>query len=210
MPLTRQRVRSYHNTPLQNGGPVNRADNFNRADSPSLGTPSDGGSAWTDRFGSFAIVGNQAVADAMQGAGQPWAADNSVALSTLTCSANGTVSFMFPLQSGNQGIAFRYSDVNNMWVAFLSGNYLFVDKVAGGVKTSVVNTQLSQNYPLGSGVILRVVLTSGGFTVQTTMGGVTQQEGDPIADTFNNGAIEHGPYATNATAPFENFSFVGA
>lgn len=197
------------------GGTVNRSDNVNRADNASLGTPSDGGSAWQDRFGSFAVSGNQAKADALQSAGQPWSADNAVAVSTLTCSPNGTFTVAFPTQVGNQGIIFRYVDANNMWVAFIAGNYLYVDKVVGGVKTSIVSTQLSANYPnLGAGMKLQVVLTAANFVVKTiTSGGTTATEytlpGGNADWAASASAVEHGLYATNTSAPFDDVTWVG-
>lgn len=190
-------------------GTVNRTDTFDRANNASLGTPSDGGSAWANRFGTFGVSTNEAKAGSTQGAGQPWSADVTVAVATLTCSATGTATITLNNKTGRQGIIFRYSDASNMMVAYVAGNYLYVDKVVAGVKSSILNAQLSQNWPLNSGVQLQLVLTSAGYTIYTIQSSVTKQEYGPIPDTFNNTAVEQGLYVENTTATFNDFTWVG-
>src|SRR4051812_21781255 len=96
---------------------MNRMDDFTRADSPtSLGTPSDGGSAWVAQSGTWGISSNTAIytQDAVLGA---------ATLATLE--SDGAVSATIATAAAVYGIVARLSDPNN---------YLFFNQFAGSLQ----------------------------------------------------------------------------
>ena len=212
MALTRRRRRSASFTTAS--GTVNRSDTFTRADSAvSLGTPSDGGSAWSSRAGTQGISSNAAY----QVAGTQLDSVTSTivgATSTLTCSANGTAKVDLTRDGGNNGaggIIFRRTGPGDFFLAIQNGNTVSIYKVVGGSAT-ILQSALSQNYPFtGFSNSIQVVLTATGYTVQTvdSVNG-TKTEYGPIADTTGNAAVEHGGVTQDTIVRLDNFSFVGA
>lgn len=197
------------------GGTVNRADAFTRADSAvSLGTPSDAGTAWAARHGTQGVQTNAAYQVATAGTLDSVTATLVGALSTLTCSPNGTFKVDVTRDAGNNGfggIVFRWVDADDFFLALQNGNNIFVYKIAAGSATLLYNA-LSHNYPFtGFTNAIQVVLTASGYTVQTvdSVNGV-QTEYGPIADTTGNASAEHGVSTNDTTIRLDNVSWTGA
>lgn len=195
---------------------VTRTDNFNRVDSTAgFGSPSDGGSAYTQRAGHGGISSNQGVpvASDSTGAGVAFNTNFTVCCETLACSLNGTFDLVLATRDAAivQGIAFRCSDNSNFWVAAVRANLVYVYKVAGGVLTKLFDGVGSSN-TLADGMTLRVVMTATGFEVWTVVGASSVKEYTSV-DTFNStgSAVHCGPFFGGDTTPrVDSLSFVGA
>lgn len=163
-------------------------DRFDRADSTNIGS-TETGQPWTENVGDWAILTNQ-----------------------LRCSTGGTilaqvtidagqsdVSMLFQLNSlgvtvsQNAGILFRWQDANNhwSWVADRPNNDLYLQKVVGGVYTTVF-----QNTAAGiiaNNNIMSLVLD--GPNIQAIYNNVVQVE---VSDSYLQSATRFG-LASNGT-----------
>lgn len=96
---------------------TDRTDNFNRADSSSsLGTPSDGGSAWTAHVGTWGINSNQAYCSSVTSL-----ACASVESSISDCEVQATLAVV----GSAAGLVARLADSNN---------YILADEIASTVR----------------------------------------------------------------------------
>lgn len=109
------------------GSPI--TDNFNRANSGSLGTTSDGNATWTDRSGNavgpIGIISNKAML-------QP--ADGGYRIATIPGGDTGTLQATIPDSSTvnrQGGIVFRYQDASNYWYVSVGNGTLSVSHVGG-------------------------------------------------------------------------------
>ncbi len=94
---------------------ADRADTFDRADSLSLGTPSDGGSAWVPGgidTAAWGIGSDHALGDG--GNGHDY----------LECSeSDGEVGVTVRVLAGNMGLMFRYTDDDNYFKLYLLSGF---------------------------------------------------------------------------------------
>jgi hypothetical protein len=117
---------------------TSRSDDFNRADnSSSLGTPSDGGSAWVAASGTWGIASNQARKVASEATFQM----AYLEASTTTAEVQGTCT-----TQANNGFVARFVDTNNHIF------FQFVGAVNGGPnayiwkRVSGTYTQIGSTY----------------------------------------------------------------
>ncbi len=174
---------------------ASRSDTFNRGDSAvSLGTPSDGGSAWVAGVGTWGINSNRAY----NPSGSPYAA------AVLECGgADGTLQVSLPSIGGNAALIFRYTDASNYWFASLANFDVRFIKIEAGSATTVGGTAV---VTVSAGDVLRV--TMAGTALELFQNGVSRRS---ISNAFNASATKHGigGYSSSA-ARFEDWSFTDA
>lgn len=108
---------------------VERSDTFNRADNgTTMGTPSDGGSAWYEVPPDWGIVSNQAYTFL--------AAGNAIAILEAS-ESNVQVQVTLSGTQGGAGIVFRAFGENDFMVATISSVGGSIYKVVGGTYTSL-------------------------------------------------------------------------
>lgn len=168
-----------------------RTDTFDRANSTSsLGTPSDGGSAWTALSGTWGISSNQAYTSA--------AISDSLAVLD-SGSADTTVGVTVATNSSNPGLIWRASDVNNLFLWTRSG--IVYRKQSGSY------TSLGTRSTFTSGDVIEVDLSGSTFTGWKN--GVSW--GADITSTFNQTATLHGLRSDNNTGNrFDDFGITDA
>lgn len=172
---------------------TNRTDNFNRADnSSSLGTPSDGGSAWIAHSGVWGIVNNkahlsnaatQAIASLSSGTSD---VDIQITLSNL---------------SGGQdiGLVGRVADDNNYILGAIGASDWKIYKKVSGSYTQVGSTV--SGTPVNGDV---VVLSLSGTSVALKVNGVTKITGT-VSELSTN--TKHGIRSNGYTPEsFDDFS----
>jgi hypothetical protein len=182
---------------------MNRSDNFNRADTASaIGTPSDGGSAWSVLFGTWGIVGNQGY-------------ESSGGVQTIavleSSSSEGEVAVTistFPAATKSAGVFARATTWGNgFYFEFLNdfGGYLRFYKMVGGTGSVIAqaNTGISAGDRISLAFTAANVWTPKVNGVASSLGG-----SPPYVDSFNSTATKHGlwNYETTATR-FEDFAF---
>lgn len=175
----------------------NRSDTFNRTDAASLGTPSDGGSAWIDYAGShFSVESNRAK---MQSGGT-----NQI-LNSLECSeADGDVQVTIAVMPTADGAAvmFRCTDVSNFYEFDIrpSGVCRLYKIESGGYS---ILSQVS--YSGSSGDVLKVNLSGSAINCYiNAVLKVTQ------SNAFNQTATKHGIWTwQESTARWDDWSFTG-
>jgi hypothetical protein len=177
---------------------ASRSDNFNRADSSTLGTPSDSGSDWVSALGggaSFGIAGNQAKETF----------DGGVAADYLECgSADGEVQVTLTVFGDQMGVCGRLTDgANFFWVRVYSGAGLDLYRR----EASANNNIGSYGYTPANGDVIKLVMSGNSLSVYLNG---TLRIG-PVTDAFNNTATKHGMFASGTwiadTARWEDFSF---
>src|SRR5437868_11244363 len=108
---------------------TNRSDNFNRADTTNaIGTPSDGGSAWSQVSGTWGISGNAAYESS-------GAATNLVAaLEAAVADVDVQVTIPAGGTTLDHGLNARLADDNNylLWIWTAGGAGLGLFKKVGG------------------------------------------------------------------------------
>lgn len=148
---------------------TNRSDNFTRANSAtSLGTPSDGGSAWVVVNGTWGISSNQGYC-AVDAGGQ-----NLAILETSV--TDGTYAITAPAANAG-GIVFRYVDSSNYWLlAFPGGDAQLYKNVAGSFTSVQLWTSAAPD-----GVTISLALS--GDTVTVTANGT------PLSPSITMGGV---------------------
>ena len=113
---------------------ANRSDDFNRADnSASLGTPSDGGSAWVAAAGTFGIQTNKAAKISSDSVWQT----AYLEASTSSADVQGTIT----TNSANSlGLCARLADNNNFLMGYVSPGNAYLFKRVGGTFTQIGTT----------------------------------------------------------------------
>lgn len=165
---------------------MNRADNFNRADSAtSLGSPSDGGSAWVAQAGTWGISSDTAY--------NPTA--DSPAAATLEASASDVdLQVTVSTASNHGGLVARCSDASNFWLLDLNGasNILRLEKyVAGSFSTSFDFAHTPAN-----GDVIKLSCSGSSLSVYLNGTLVT----GPISDSFNSTATKHGLFGFGSSS----------
>ncbi len=121
---------------------TNRADNFNRTDSSTLGTPSDSGSSWVE-YGptGWGVNGNRARHAAVDAQQACAALESSVANVTV----KGTLAVLNNSPNAEQGLVARLVDASNFWrVIHRAGdNRLVLQKRVSGSYTTLSNTTVA-------------------------------------------------------------------
>ena len=113
---------------------TDRTDNFNRADSTiSLGTPSDGGSAWVAENGTWGIVSNQ---------GYRVATDLTTQNASLEASVSNVEVQVTLSERPRGGPIARVADASNRLIANLdnTSNNLILYKIVAAVATQLGST----------------------------------------------------------------------
>lgn len=183
---------------------ANRADNFNRADTSAIGTPSDGGSAWvyaTTAGAGWGVGSNKAY--------NVYDASSNRYYGYLECSAaDGDVQVTLSTTSGGSGyvgLAARVTGTDDLWVvrASAASGYELIKFVSGSA--TVVGT-----YGTGpsDGDVLKWTLSGDSHTVYVN--GVSRIT---ASDSFNNTATKHGLHANGAwptSARWDDWSFTDA
>jgi len=168
----------------------NRSDNFNRSDG-SIGTPSDGGSAWSVLSGTWDILSNQA---RESGGG-------SQTVTVLESSeTDGDVQVTLATVGSDSGIIGRADDDNNYFLVN-SGGFLYTR--SGGGFTLLA----SGGGAWSNGDVVKIHF-AGGSAIEFFL------NGSSVISTTNSDhstATKHGIRAHNSTnARFDDFSFTGA
>ncbi len=168
-----------------------RSDDFNRADNASsLGTPSDGGGAWSALAGTWGVSSNQGYT----------ASSAAAQCAVLEASAaDGEVQVTV---SGAGAVVFRATDASNYLVVFYGGGYFLFYRRDAGSDVSIATW---------TGGVLNgdtVKVTFAGAAVEGFVNGSSR---GTSSSSFNQAATKHGIRTDSATGSrFENFSFTEA
>jgi hypothetical protein len=167
----------------------NRVDAFNRADG-SIGTPSDGGSAWEILSGTWTVSGNQA--RETSGGNQMHAVLES---GLADCDVEGTISAQG--SAADDGLCWRASNDSNLFIIGGSTGQVY-KREAGGFAA-----QGSAFGAISASTVVRISLAANVHTIYyngTLKGSVTS--------AFNNGATKHGlrAFSSGGVARWDNFS----
>jgi hypothetical protein len=182
---------------------ADRQDTFDRADSAtSLGTPSDGGAAWTAHSGTWGIISNQAYVAVGNGGYMAASLEASAADVDVRLTVGGAAEVNY------WGVCARLTDDSNyLWVGRGGGNWNLRKRVAGtdtalGTYTVGVNNGDAVRLSL-SGNSLSVYLTPSGGGELLVIG--------PVTESFNGTATRHGlwGFSTSTVARFDSFSVTG-
>lgn len=136
---------------------MSRSDTFNRADSSSsLGSPSDGGSAYAGSSGTFGISSNRAYAPGAVGTGL-----GSVRVLDAG-SADAEVQFTIVTKSNYWSAALRWTDDSNFDAAFFDTSSVQFYKVVGGTVSSFGSLQ---SVAWADGDVVKVTVSSTTYNV---------------------------------------------
>jgi hypothetical protein len=173
----------------------NRSDNFNRTDSATaLGTPSDGGSAWSALSGTWGISSNKGYH--VDGTGQSAAVlDAGAGDCTVQVTISGSV--------GDDGFIFRATDNSNYFVYTYGGGALYRQQAGSFTLIAVSSAPFS-------GVVnpttLKAVLAGSAINIF--------QDGAlvlTVSDSFNATATKHGLRSNGSSGVrFDDFSIATA
>lgn len=168
---------------------TNRVDNFNRTVAVGLGTPSDGGTAWTTLFdgdGAWLCNGTQGV-NAVPSVEMAYL-DTGTSDVDVQVTAAGTVS--------DEGPAARITDNNNWWYGSCRSAACYIFKRQAGSYTTFGPYGAVSS---GSAVKLHCL----GTTIELYVGGVSQGS---TTDSFNQTATKHGLGDYQASGTFDDWS----
>jgi hypothetical protein len=174
---------------------IGRYDNFTRANSSSsLGSPSDGGSAWTALTGTWGISSNQAI--------NITGGTNNIAVLSSTFS-DVSATFTLPTYTfgvTQVGVVVRASDANN-FIFLEAAQGIFLKKYVAGSLNQIIATGSP-----ASGDRYQIVCI--GSTITCYQNGVLLFI---VTDSFNQTATNHGLYAnTDNTTPLTDFAALDA
>jgi lysophospholipase L1-like esterase len=169
------------------------ADNFNRADAPTLGscpvTPGGTPQPWVQQSGNIGIASNQAVATSASG------------LATLDCGGpNGDLQFTIAaLGTGAPRPMFRGTDANNYLMIQASGGVYYLFQVAGG---SPGHYDVIPGTP-ANGDVIKVSLYNQYISIYIN-GSLALNS---INNLYTTGTLVGFAWTGGAGAKFDNFSF---
>lgn len=164
------------------------ADDFNRADSSSLGSTSVGSAPWSVLTGAWGISSNTA---------SPGATTLSLAVvqtGVADCTVQMTVNRADTATPPFFGLCFRAVDVNNNWVlesGASSGTAKLYKKVAGGAYS--VAAQSASPIKFLTNDIVQVVLSGTSITVKRNGATIIT-----VTDSALSTATRHGLYASGS------------
>lgn len=167
---------------------ANRSDNFTRADSASLGTPSDLGSAWVEAQGNFSISANIGGVTTLVSSRAYAYLEASSAIGESSITLNST---------GDVGVVIRYVDINNFMVVTVSNLTLF--KRVAGTFTSLGSSPYT---PAAGDVVSVSVDASNLYTVK--LNGVAKYT---ATDAANATGTKHGLRSASTGPLYRAFSF---
>jgi hypothetical protein len=164
---------------------ANRSDNFNRADSTTtLGTPSDGGSAWSVLGGTFGILSNEAYKVSTAAAWDIAVLEASSANVEVQATAS-----QYGTTEPRAGVAFRVVDTNNWFAAIFYGSYVVLNKNVGGSITEVTSAFAS----ITATDTIKAVANGNSLSVYRNGALVL----GPVTDSTHNTATQHGIVAVH-------------
>lgn len=170
---------------------TNRTDNFNRADnSASLGTPSDGGGAWTAGTGTWGVNSNQGYCST----------STALAVATLEASvSNVEVQGTASVINSDIGVVARFANTSNYLMAdFLGATSTRLFKNVAGSFTSLGSGSAGSN---GDVIVLRC---DSGNNLTVKVNGVSRITATDSAGSTN---TKHGIRTHNDTvARIDDFS----
>lgn len=163
---------------------MNRSDNFNRADNTSsLGTPSDGGSAWIAATGTWGVVSGQPQTSSPVAYGMAvlecGSADVDIQVTVTSTSANTTLMLWA-----------RASDASNALLAYYYNNNIYIQRYQSGSATTL--TSAACTFAVNDAIL---------FHAQGTALSV-KKNGTVVASTtssFNQTVTKHGIGLQNTT-----------
>ncbi len=172
---------------------ASRADNFNRADSTTaIGSPSDGGGAWTTEITTWGISSNRAYD---VGANANGRAVLDAATGEMEVSAK-----LYGMSSARAGLLGRYSDANNYWIAQILADASLVRlyRVEGGGFNLEAN--VTQSFSDGD----TATLSMSGTSIAVKVNGVSVAT---LTSSFNQTATKGGIRSDGYAAPrWEDFA----
>lgn len=170
---------------------VERSDTFNRADNgATMGTPSDGGSAWYEAPADWGIVSNQSYTFIEVG--------NAIAILEASIT-NVQVQVTLSGTQGGAGIVFRAVDENDFMMATISSAGGSIYKVVGGTFTSLG----SNTWTAVAGDVWKVTVDSSN-NITLYQNGVSRIALNDATHATN---TKHGLRSDNTTAlRFDDFS----
>lgn len=175
---------------------ANRSDDFNRADSSSsLGSPSDGGSAWVASVGTWGISSNR-------GYESSGAVQQNLAYLEAS-SAVVDVEVTIPVVGSDLGLIVRFADSSNyILFAWTSGTGFRLFKVVGGSFTQLGTTDGGM---LANGDVMKITVSSGNaFNCYKNGAELTNLA---ATDSAGSGNTKHGLRAySDTTSRFDTFS----
>jgi hypothetical protein len=175
-----------------------RADDFNRANGTLSGaTPSDGGSAWTVSFGTFAVDTNKA----KETSGAAHCNADLEASET-----DGTVQVtLSTLGSADIGLVFRKVDANNFWFVYENTSGVVLKKMVAGSPSTVAFALPTT----ADGDVLSVVLS--GDTITVKRNGSNALSPATVTDATHNTGTRHGLYVSlgGGSERADDFGFTG-
>lgn len=168
---------------------ANRSDDFNRADSSSsLGTPSDGGSAWSALSGTWGISSNQGYCPTLS---------SGSAYAVLECGSPGAEVQVTVATRSGIGLVVRCSDINNLYVLVVAtSGYNFYRRQAGSF------TEIGNSGTSADGDVVKIRCEGDTLTVYRNGSAIIT----PSAQSFNNTATKHGLYCQNTAARVDDWS----
>jgi len=176
--------------------PSTFTDNFNRADSTTLGN------GWTEVQGDLKILSNEVRNEAIQIYHMAIQGSLSGTYQDVACDFARTTSNGAP----RFGVMLRYQDINNyyyVWRQTGGTNRLYISKVVNGVKTDLANTSIS-----GPGVntLFTIEGIADGTTLKLKLNGV--EKVSTTDSTFSSGScgIQFGPTSNTDSHRADNFS----
>lgn len=171
----------------------NRSDNFNRANG-SIGTPSDGGSAWSVLSGVWEISANNAFSNSI-------AAHTVASLEASTSDAD--VQATVVIKQNGCGLAARIADNSNYLRMYVQGadSTMHLYKVVAGVHT-LLTEDLAVTYAAGD----VIKISCNGTSVKCYLNGVEKLSVTESAGLTN---TQHGLYANTSAPTYDDFSITG-
>jgi hypothetical protein len=175
-----------------------RSDDFNRADNAtSIGSPSDGGSAWVDldaAFGHFMGISSNQGYNPAGGTGRCYLesseadAEVEVTITTRANTGDGSVN----------GVMARITDRENFleWVANFGNSHTLRKRVA-----NADTTLDTASAAYADGDVFKIVVN--GTSIECFLDGVSIMT---ATDSFNQTATKHGVTMQGSTGRFDDFS----
>jgi hypothetical protein len=177
---------------------ANRSDDFNRADAGSLGSPSDGGSAWVVVSGTWGISTNRGYKSASFGTNQSAYLEASASNGTVTGTIGGIASTSYP------GLHIRFADDSNMVLVQCDTTFLKLWKIVAGTAT-----QLGSTYS-GTVAVNDVIALSANASNSLTIKQNGTTRVGPVTDSAGASNTKSGLrcYSNSAaTASWDDFAF---
>lgn len=168
---------------------MNRSDDFNRADSTSsLGSPSDGGSAWSALAGTWGINTNRG-----------YSPSGGQAVAVLEASAADVrLEAVIQTAGSDYGLVVRASDNSNYWLlAITATNFVLYRKEAGSFTNETSGPAATVN-----GDTVR--FEANGTSLKGYLNGVEKLS---FTSSFNQSATQHGIRSnTDAVVRFDDLT----